>query len=79
MLLMKKCHFLIYYFSVKIRLEKRFNNVLDTKQSCFGHKQLIISKSQNRIFPKGLTHAFGEKMPFFYLFVSGQNKTRNKV
>ena len=79
MLLVKKCHFFIYLFSVKIRLEKRFNNVLDTKQSCFGLKQLIISKSQNRIFPKGLTHAFGEKMPFFYLFVFGQNKTRKKV
>ena len=79
MLLLNKCHFFIYLFPVKIRLEKRFNNVLNTKQSCFGHKQLTISKSQNCIFPKGLTHAFGEKMPFFYLFVFGQNKTRNKV
>ena len=30
-------------------------------------------------FPKGLTHAFGQKIHFFSLFVFGQNKTRNKV
>ena len=79
MLLVKKCHFFIYLFSVKIRLEKRSNNVLDTKQSFFGHKQFNISKSQKLHIPKGLTHAFGEKMPFFYLLFFGQNKTRKKV
>ena len=26
---------------------------------------------KNRIFPKGLTHAFGQKMQFFSLFVFG--------
>ena len=56
-----------------------FNNVLDRKETFLSHKKLNISKSQNRIFPKGLTHAFGQKMPFFYLFVFGQNKTRNGV
>ena len=79
MLLVEKCHFFLYFFSVKIRLEKRFNNVLDTKQAIFGHKKVNILKFKNRIFPKGLTHAFGQKMPFFSLFLFGQNKTRKKV
>ena len=34
---------------------------------------------KNGIFPKGLTHAFGQKMPIFSLCVFGQNKIRNKV
>ena len=29
--------------------------------------------------PKSRTHAFGQKMPNFSLFVFGQNKIRNKV
>ena len=33
----KKMPFFFYLFSVKIRLEKRFNNVLDRKQGFFGH------------------------------------------
>ena len=38
-----------------------FNNILDTKQTFLGHKKINISKSQNRIFPNGLTYAFGNK------------------
>ena len=72
MLLVKKFSCLIYLFSVKIILEKRFNNVVDRKGTFFGHKK-------NRIFPKGLTHAFGQKIQLSYLFVFGQNNTREKV
>ena len=32
-------------------------------------KTNIFDSSINRIFPKGLTHAFGQKMQFFSLFV----------
>ena len=40
-----------------------FNDVLERKETFFGHKKSNLSKSQkNRIFPKGLTHAFGKKM-----------------
>ena len=39
----------------------------------------ICEIPKSRIFPKGLTHAFGQKMPNFSLFVFGQNKIRNKV
>ena len=39
-------------------------------------KKLFLSKIveilKNRIFPKGLTHALGQKMPNFSLFRFGQ-------
>ena len=76
--MVKKCHFFNHLFSVKIGLEKRFSNVLDTKQTIFGHKKCNIFKSQKSHFSKGVTHAFGQKMPFF-LSICFQNKTRKKV
>ena len=96
MLLVKKCQFFHYLFSLKItleigfnivlkrkepfftvkrRLEIRFNNVLDTKEPFSGYKRKISESPKNRIFPKWLTHTFGQKMPNFYLFKFGQNKT----
>ena len=78
MLLVKKCHLFIHLFSVKISLEKRLHNFPDRKQTIFAIKNLIFQSPKNRIFPKELTHAFGQKMPFFSLFVFGQNKTRKK-
>ena len=42
-----------------------FNNVLERKETFFGHKNVIFQSPKNRIFPKGLTHAFGQKMYFF--------------
>ena len=42
-----------------------FNTVLETKETFFSHK-----KFKNHIFPKGLTHACGQRMYFFlYLFL----------
>ena len=89
MLLVKKCQYFHYLFSLEIRLEIRFNNVLDTKQPFFHFKNKTFecpkngifpkgSSLKNRIFAKGLTHAFGQKIPNFYLFGFGQNKTRKK-
>ena len=78
MLLVKKCQFFHYFVWLKIRLEIRLNNVLDTKEPFFTIKK-ICESPKSRIFPKGLTHAFGQKMPNFSLFVFGQNKIRNKV
>ena len=69
----------LYLVLVKTRLEIRFNNVLDRKETFFEYKNKIFQSPKNRIFPKGLTHAFGQKMPIFSLFGFGQNKTRNKV
>ena len=79
MLLVKKCQFFLYLVLVKTRLEIRLNNVLDKKETFFEYKNKIFQSPKNRIFPRGLTHAFGKKMPIFSLFGFGQNKTRNKV
>ena len=38
-----------------------------------------FSQSKNLSFPKGLTHAFGQKMQNFSLFGFGQNKTTKKA
>ena len=35
------------------------------KKPLFGPKNLIFQSYKNRIFPKGLTHAFSEKIYFF--------------
>ena len=54
--------------------------MLDTKnQTFFTIKKKIFQSPKNRIFPKGLTHAFGQKMPNFSLFRFSRNKTRNKA
>ena len=79
MLLVKKCQFSLFLVLVKTRLEIRFNNDLDRKETFFEYKNKISESPKNRIFPKGLTHAIDKKMPIFSLFVLGQNKTRNKV
>ena len=40
------------------------------KKALFGPKNLIFQSPKNRIFPKGLTHAFGQRMYLFlYLFL----------
>ena len=79
MLLVKKFNFLLYLFSVKHGLEIRFNDVLDRKETFFDNKKKLFQHLKHRIFPKGLTHAFGQKNQFISLFLFGQNKTRNKV
>ena len=54
-----------------------FNNDLDRKETFFGHKKFNLWSPKNCIFRRGSTHAFGQKMWFFSLFVFGQNKTKN--
>ena len=36
-------------------------------------KNRIFQSLTNRTFPQGITHAFGQKMPIFWLFRFGQN------
>ena len=69
MLLVSKCNFFHYLFSTKIRLEIRFNNVLDRKETFFDYKKNFQSL-KNCIFPKWLTHAFGQKCKFFHFLFS---------
>ena len=61
--------FFPFFFSAKIRLEIKFNDVLDRKETFFLTRRKIFEGLKNSIFPKGLTHAFGQKMPIFSLFV----------
>ena len=71
--------FFLDLLSVKEGLELRFNDLLHRKETFFDYKNKIFQCLKNCIFPKGLTHAFGQKVQFFSLFVFTQNKTRKKV
>ena len=68
MLLVKKWNsfFWISFWSKKV-LEIRFNDVLDRTESFYYYENNIFQGLKNGIFPKGLTHAFGQKMQFFFL------------
>ena len=41
MLLVKKFIFFLYLFLVKIRLETRFNSILDRKETFFDYKKIF--------------------------------------
>ena len=70
MLLVKKCTFFPELFSVKIRLEIMFHNVLERKKTFFGHKKVNIFKSQKSHFSKGVKPWFWSRnVFFFYLFL----------
>ena len=59
--------FSVFVSSKKKGLEIRFNDVLDRKETCFDYKNRIFKRLKNGIFPKGLTHAFGQKNAIFFL------------
>ena len=42
-----------------------FNNVLDTKETFFGHKKFNLSKCQKSHFSTGVNPFFGQRMYFF--------------
>ena len=67
MLLVKKCIFFLELFSVKIRLEIMFNNVLERKETFFGHKKFNLFKSQKSDFSKGVNPCFWSKNVVFFL------------
>ena len=75
----QKIPFFLYLQLVKIRPEIMLSDFAEKKETCFDYKKQNFSKSKKSAFPKGLTHAFGQKMPFFSLVRFGQNKTRNNT
>ena len=79
MLLAKKCQILLYLDLVKIRLEIMLSDFAEKKGTCFDYEKHNFLKSKKSCFPKGLVHAFGQKMPFLCLFRFGQNMTRNNA
>ena len=50
---------------VNMRLEIMLHKISDTKETIFGFKNKIFQPLKNGIFPKGLTHSFGQKMQIF--------------
>ena len=62
----QKMDFFLQLFSVKKEPEIRLNDVLDRKQTFSDQKNNIFHRLKNRIFPKGLTHAFSQKMDLFF-------------
>ena len=68
MLLVKKLNSFLYLFSVKIRLEIRFNNVLDRKKkNLFSHKNSIFQSPKKLHFSKGVNPRFWSKNVMFSL------------
>ena len=60
----QKCNFSLSLFSVKVRLEIMFNNVLERKETFFGIKIPSFKVLKYYIFSKGLTHAFNQRCNF---------------
>ena len=70
---MKKCQFLLYLDLVKIRLEIILSVFAEKKNICDLKKLTEFFKVQIiAFFPKGLIHAFDQKMPNSSLFSSAQ-------
>ena len=57
-----------------------FYDVRDRKNASLGHKkQEVQKKGKMAIFPKGLVHGFGQKLPFFPNFFLRQHRRLNCV
>ena len=63
----EKMYFFLELFTVKIRLEITFNNVLKRKETFLGHKTFNLSKSQKSNFSKGVNPCFWSKNVIFFL------------
>ena len=79
MLWSKNANFFVYVDLVKIGLEIMLSDFAQEKGTFLTLKNRIFQSPKNRIFPKGLTHAFDQKMPISSLFRFDQNKTRNNA
>ena len=61
----KNAKFFLYFDLVKIGLEIMLNNFVEKKENFSSIKTKFLKVLKNGIFPKGLTHALGPKMPNF--------------
>ena len=75
----KNANFILNLNLIKISLEIMLSHFAEKKETFLTLKNRIFQSSKKRTFSKGLTHAFGQKMPFFNLFRFGQNKSRNNA
>ena len=79
MVLDKKANFFLSLDLIKIRLEITLPEFAMKKETFLTLKNRIFQSAKNPIFfSKGLTNAFGQKMPNF-LFKFDQNKPRNNA
>ena len=61
-----KSQILLYLDLFIITLERLLSDFAEKKETCFDYKKRNFSKSKKSTFPKGLTHAFGKKMPIIW-------------
>ena len=66
----KNAIFFYFLFSIKMRLEIRFNDVLDTKETFFGYENNTFSTTQKWHFSKGVNPCFWWKNTIFFIFFS---------
>ena len=69
--MVQKWPFFKLFFLGSIGQENVFYDILEPKNTFLGYKNKKFKKSRNGHFSKGLTHAFGQKWPFFQLFFLG--------
>ena len=65
----KNGHFSNFFFLRIIEQENVFYDILERENAFLGYKNKKFKCRKIDIFPKGLTHAFGPKWPFFKLFL----------
>ena len=80
MLLVKNASYLVYLDLAKLRLAVMLSDFAEKKETFLTINNIIFQSPKNSIlFSKGLTYAFGQKMPNSFLFRFGQNKTSKKM
>ena len=57
------------FFLGNIGQKNVFYNILEQKNGFVGYKNMKFKKSKIDIFRKGISHAFGPKMPFFSILI----------
>ena len=68
----KMANFPTFFFSGNIGLEDVFYDILERENAFVGYKNKKFKNRKIDIFPKRLNHRFGQKWPFFRLFLFRQ-------
>ena len=68
MVLVQKWPFFQLFLLNNIGQENVFYDIPERKNAFLGHKNTKFKKSKNKIFPKGLTHGFGQRLAVFPSF-----------
>ena len=71
MVLVQKWPFFQIFLLGYIGQENVFYDILERKNAFLGYKNKKFKKRKIDIFPKGLTHSYGQKWPFFLVLFLG--------